>query len=68
MTKQQKAAIAKLRAMRDAGQLVPSGKYRTIATGVNTSVLHGLHKLGVIKCRQIFLRGNCADDLQVFGS
>jgi hypothetical protein len=65
MTAKQQAAIAKLRAMRDAGQLVPSGRYNMIRTGLNTTVLHNLRDMGLIKCNSVWLRGNCSDDLQV---
>lgn len=64
MSKQQQAALAKLRELQAAG-FPQRTKLGGIITGINTTTLHNLGAAGFIKCSAVWLRGVCSADLIV---
>jgi hypothetical protein len=68
MTKQQRDALNRLRAMRDAGELhvsVSASGHAYISTGIHTTVLARLRRAGLITCSDVYLHGKTSADLTV---
>lgn len=60
----QAKALDTLRAQAALG--FPSrSKYGSVVTGVNTTTLHSLRKLGFISCTGVYLRGQVTADIEV---
>ena len=64
MTAAQQKALVKLQAQQANGWPT-STKLGNVATGCNTTVLHGLRQAGLIKVSRIFLHGHVTTDIEV---
>ena len=65
LTKTQEAGLAHLRAMPRPYTILHKHGVSFIRTGLNTTVVHNLRDLGLIKCSSVWLRGQVSADLEI---